>query len=87
VARNFAKRAEKSLRVMVPAGHAHELPRLGFVAYQLRAGPGLAHSYQKGVHQPGQDLGAFFVGKMPGAWQELKLHPIKALAQVLGRIQ
>jgi hypothetical protein len=69
---------------MVPAGDAGELPRVCFASYQPGTGLALAHSYQKGVHEPGQSFGAFFVGQMTGAGKELKLHPIKALAQVLG---
>jgi hypothetical protein len=69
---------------MVPAQTAGELPRARFASHQLGTGLALAHSCQKGVHQPGQDFGAFFVGQMTSAGKELKLHPIEALAQVLG---
>jgi hypothetical protein len=58
-----------------------------FASYQLRAGLALAHPDQKGVHDAGEDFRAFFIGQMAGAWQEFKLHSIKATAQALGRIE
>jgi hypothetical protein len=56
------------------------LLRVGFVSDQLGAGLALAHSSEKGVREAGQDFRTFLVGKMPGARQELELHPVKALA-------
>ncbi len=58
-------------------------PNVGFVPAEDRP----RASWSKRSSRSGRGFGAFFIGQMPGAGQQLELHSIEAAAQVLGRLQ
>src|ERR1700678_4177921 len=64
------------------------LPQTRPALYQLGTSLALpAHPHQKGVHQPGKSLRAFFIGQVPRPRQLNQLRLIKAAPQSLGRLQ